>query len=110
MPRSPALSGNIGIVKTWSLGGGDLELGIDYAHMGSFYWAAKNSKNVEQESYGLLGARMSFIYDPWRMRMTLFGRNLSDSDYNYSLFETDFGTLAAAAPPMSCGLRLNFDY
>jgi iron complex outermembrane receptor protein len=108
--RSPEFSGNIGIVKTWAVGDGDLELGIDYAHMGSFYWAAKNTDNVQQDSYGLLGARMSYIYNPWGMRVTAFGRNLTDSDYNYSLFETDFGTMAAAAAPMSYGLRLNFDY
>jgi len=110
IPRSPKFSGTVGLSQTFDIWGGPLELGTDYYYNGGYYYLAQNTDFDHEKAYAVLGARISYLYEAWGLRATLFGKNLLDERYNYSRFTNDFGALDAVAPPVTYGLRVNWDF
>jgi iron complex outermembrane recepter protein len=110
IPRSPRFSGTIGLSQTIFIPGGPLEIAADYYYNSGFFYLAQNTDFNEERAYGLLGARISYLYEPWGLRTTVFGKNVLDERYNYSRFTNDFGGLDAVAPPAVYGLRLNWEF
>lgn len=110
IPRSPKFSGTVGLSQTFDVPGGPLELAADYYYNDGFFYLAQNTDFNEEKAYGVMGARLSYLYEPWGLRTTLFGKNILDERYNYSRFTNDFGGLDAVAPPRTIGVRLNWDF
>ena len=110
IPRSPKFSGTAGLSQTLDMPGGSLEIAADYYYNAGFYYLAQNTDFNHEKAYGLLGARVSYLYDAWNLRVTAFGKNLLDKQYNYSRFTNDFGALDAVAPPRVLGVRLNWEF
>jgi iron complex outermembrane recepter protein len=110
IPRSPRFSGTVGLSQTVFIPGGPLEIAADYYYNSGFFYLAQNTEFNEERAYGLLGARISYLYEPWGLRATVFGKNILDERYNYSRFTNDFGGLDAVAPPAVYGLRLNWEF
>lgn len=108
--KSPEITGNIGLLQTINTQGGPLEFAVDYYYTSEYSFAPQGTDNVLQDGYGLIGARVSYLYEPWNLRATLFGKNLTGEDYNVGIFQTDFGTMSARAAQESYGLRLNWEY
>ncbi|MDB5969171.1 MAG: outer rane receptor protein [Hydrocarboniphaga sp.] len=106
--RSPKFSGTAGLLQTISSDRGPIEIGLDYYYNSGFYYLAQADSSVEQKSYGTLGINLSYLYEPWQLRVTAFGRNVLNEDYLASRFRTDFGTNDTAAPLSIYGVR--FDY
>src|SRR5690606_19895720 len=93
--RTPKFAGNIGFIQTLNLGeNGELELGIDANYNGSFFFSAQNTPKMVQDAYTLINARIGYVYTPWNLRTTVFGRNITDTDYYIGLYQNDFGVLA----------------
>jgi iron complex outermembrane receptor protein len=108
--RTPKFSGTLGLSKIFNVPGGTLEAGGDIYHNSGFYYSAQNEDFTEEDAYTVVGARVSYLYEPWHLRLTAFGRNLTDEYYNIARFPTDFGTSDSRAAPRMYGLRLNWDY
>lgn len=108
--RTPKYSGSATLLKTWGTSGGDLETSVDYYYNDGFFYTASNDPNLDQKSYGLLGARVSYLYDRWRLRGTLFGTNLTDKLYTTGNIAQDFGGNFTVAPGRIVGLRLDWDF
>ncbi len=110
IPRSPKFSGTVGLSQTIAIPGGPLEIGADYYYNSGFYYLAQNTDFNQENAYGVLGARISYLYEAWNLRATVFGKNITDTRYNYSRFTNDFGGLDSVAPPAVYGVRLNWDF
>lgn len=110
IPRSPEFSGTVGLSQTFQIGGGPLEIAADYYYNSGFFYLAQNTAFNEEDAYGVMGARISYLYEAWGLRTTLFGKNILDERYNYSRFTNDFGGLDAVAPPVTVGVRLNWEF
>lgn len=108
--RSPEYSGTAGLSQTFRTPYGPLEIGASYYYNSGFFYLAQATPNVEEKAYGTLGASISFLYERWNLRVTAFGRNLTDERYNVGRFITDFGSNDAVAERSFLGLRLNIDY
>lgn len=108
--RTPKFTGVAGFSKTWNVPGGELEIGGDVYHNSGFHYASSNDPRFDQDAYTLYGARIAYLYAPWNLRATLFGRNLGDERYTQGLIATDFGGNFTLAPPITYGLRLNWDF
>ena len=108
--RSPKVSGTAGISQTLRTASGSVELAVDYYYNSGFYYLAQNGANNEEGRYATLGARVSYLYEPWDLRITAFGTNITSSEYNYSRYRLDFGSLDAAAPKALYGIRLNWAF
>jgi len=109
--RTPKLSGTFGLNQLIdNVGNGNLELAANVYFNSGFYYLAQNSPTSKQDSYYVLNASLSYFYEPWRLRTTLFGSNLNDERYTYSKFILDTGTLEYLAPPRTFGIRLGVDF
>lgn len=108
--RSPRWTFTSSLSKTWFVGPGSFELAGDVYYNGGFYFAASNTSVSKQEAYTTYGARASYLYDPWQLRVTIFGRNLGNEKYAAGNLPTDFGNQYTLAPPRTYGVRLNWDF
>ncbi len=108
--RSPRFSGTAALSKTFATANGALELAVDYYYTSRYFYLAQNLPADEENAYGVVGARVSYLYDPWNLRVTLFGKNIANAHYNYSQFIVDFGTGEARAPLSTYGVRFNWDF
>lgn len=108
--RSPKWSGTAGLSYTMQAPGGPVELGTSYYFNSGFYYLAQNTPNVEEKAFQTLDANISYLYAPWNVRITAFGKNILREDYNQSRFTIDFGTYNYVAPLDTYGIRLNYDF
>ncbi len=110
IPRSPKLSGTVGANQLLETAWGPFEIGVDYYMNDGFYYTGQNTQVARQKAYALLNARASWTYEPWNVKLTVFGQNLDDETYSYGAFTADFGTGYTLAPPRTYGLRLNWSF
>lgn len=108
--RSPRWSGNLSLSKTWNISDHSLELSADAYINSGFYYSAANTPRTKQSKYQVYNARASYMYEPWQLRVTVFGQNLLNKVYTAGEQETDFGNLITLAPPRMYGVRLNWDW
>jgi iron complex outermembrane recepter protein len=108
--RTPELSGNAGLSYAFDIGRGSVELAGDiYYNSGSFY-SAQNTASSEEDSYHVVNARASYFYEPWGLRLTVFGKNITDARYHYVIADLDFGSPRLLAPPATYGVRLKWAF
>jgi iron complex outermembrane receptor protein len=108
--RAPDTTGTLGISKTTQVPGGTLEIGADYYYNSGFYYLAQNSERSVEDAYTVLNARISYFYEPKNLRITLYGKNLEGTEYNYGRFHVDFGTADYKAPRDVVGLKVNWQF
>ncbi|HKY93015.1 MAG TPA: TonB-dependent receptor [Nevskiaceae bacterium] len=107
--RSPKWSGGLGVSQLIDLPwNGQVELAVDGYWNSGFYYDAQNS--VKEDRYSLLDARVSYLHEPWNLRVTLFGHNLTDEKYHVGILQNDFGKLSTVAYPAQYGVQLNWDF
>lgn len=108
--RTPDFSGTFTISQTIETGVGPIELGGDYYYNEGFFFTAQNSASSKEPAYAIINARVSWLYEPWNTRVTVFGNNLGDERYNLQQFHTDFGRADTLAPPRVVGMRLDWEF
>lgn len=108
--RTPDFSGNIGIAYAFEFEDSELEVAADAYYNSGYYFSAQNTSRSEQDEYHVYNARISYLYLPWNVRFTAFGKNMGNEHYALSELPTDFGTNQQLAPPATYGIRLNWDY
>ncbi|MBB5188999.1 iron complex outermembrane receptor protein [Zhongshania antarctica] len=108
--RSPNYSGSVGLTQTFMTNSGPLELSVDYYYNDGFYYLASNASTSREESYGEIGARASYLLEDQNLRISAFGRNIGNAEYNISRFMTDFGALDSRAPLANYGLSLEWSF
>ncbi|MDB5969732.1 MAG: TonB-dependent receptor [Hydrocarboniphaga sp.] len=108
--RTPKFSATGSISQSFDVPGGKLDIAGDYYYNSGYYYLAQNSANSFEPHYDLIGAHISYLYEPWSFRVTVFGENLGDERYDLAQFHTDFGREDTLAPPVTYGVRLNLDF
>lgn len=81
MPRTPKLSGNVGLDYTRALGTGSLRLSGNLYYTEEYFFQAQNSPLGAQDSYSLLNARMQYSSAGERWWVALWGTNVTDEFY-----------------------------
>lgn len=107
--RTPRVTANLGLMKTFIIPGGPLEIAADVYHNSGFYYLAQNGA-YDEPAHTLVGARVSYLYEDWSLRLSLFGKNITDEQYNYGRFFTDFGKFDSLALPANYGARVNWEF
>lgn len=110
IPKTPKVSGNLALSKTWFMDRGELELAGDLYYTEEFYYEASNRERSISESYTLWGARLGYLYEPWNLRLTLFGRNLTNEVTTRGAQPVDFGRSITPGVPRTYGMRLAWKY
>lgn len=106
--RNPRFTGSVTLNYSVSVPGGVLEAGADAYHNSGFYYDPGHTSG--QDAYEVYNARIGYLYEPWDLRLTLFGDNLGNGDRYLFQFPNDFGTVGKLAPPRVFGVRLNWNY
>ena len=108
MVRTPGLTANLSIDHRSRIGGGELQGNVTASYNDGYYWDAGN--RLEQPSYVLLNARLSWGPDDSFWRVAVWGRNLLDETYQLYVTDTTQGDSVAYSRPRSIGasLELNF--
>ncbi|GAB3377583.1 TonB-dependent receptor [Spongiibacter taiwanensis] len=108
--RSPELTATTTLAKTFQFENSNIEVAIDYYYNSGFYYESANLARSEQEAYDKWGARLSYFYEPESLRVTLFGKNLTDTVYSQGAFPNDFGDNFNYAAPRVLGVRVNYEF
>lgn len=105
LTRAPNWSGNALAKYTIPLNVGHLDLSAAYLYTSRLY--ADPDNRVSQDSYGLLNAAIDWESGDSRWRASLWGKNLSDTEY-YSGMETSsaIGDLGPAGRPRTYGVSV----
>ena len=107
--RSPDFTGNVGLSKTFHTRIGSIEFGSNYYYNSGFFYSAENTRAASEDSYQLLSAHLSWLIERWDLRLTMFGENLTDEEYSFGKFPSDFGVGDARAPKAVYGFRLSLN-
>lgn len=108
--RAPKFSGSATLSKTWQLMSSLVEASVDLYYNDGFYYTASNDRNFSQDAYQTVGARVSYLYEPFGLRATAFGSNLTDELYTAGMLATDFGGNYSVASGRTVGLRLDWAF
>jgi len=106
--RTPKYSFTVGPNFATEVPGGMLEIGLDYSYNDGYYFDTQNTS--KQPSYHLLNGRISYLFAPLDVRISVFGHNLTDEVYYINRFETDFATNSLYASPRTFGVTLSWNF
>lgn len=108
--KTPEISGNLALAKSWFLNTGSLEVAGNMYYTDEFFNEPSNRELTVQPAYALFGAHVSYLHEPWNLRVSLFGRNLTDQYVTRGIQPADFGDLTTIGQPRTYGLRLAWQY
>jgi len=109
--RNGKYSGGLGVVQTFAAGeNGEMEVGVDAYYNSGYFYSPGNSDNYKEDPYTLTNARLSYLYQPWNLRLSAFGKNILNESYHTGLFQTDFGILSNLAYEAQYGLRVEWNF
>lgn len=109
LSRAPEYTFNIGGAYTWQLDdNGAIKLNANYYYNDGFFWEQGNS--IEQESYELLAAGLSWVSPREKYEVRISGNNLLDEEYaiNRTIGATSDGMSPAAPRTYGIEFRYNF--
>lgn len=110
IPKTPEISGNLALSKTWIIENSEIEVAGDVYFTDEYFYEPSNRKESIEDAYALWGARVGYFYEPWNTRITLFGKNLTDENVTRGSIPAEFGRLVIPGQPRTYGLRLAWKY
>lgn len=106
--RTPKYTLNSGLAYSLHLWKGVLEAAADVYYNDGYFFDTQNL--VTQDAYYEANARLGYLYEPWNLRITAFGRNLNGAKHFVYKFLQDFGVVGKLAAPASYGVRLDWEF
>ena len=88
---------------------GSIETRLSASYTDSQFGDVKNDQSIELDSYTLIDASIAYVFAQDSMRVSLYGKNLTDEEYtNFAL--GGLNSLWAIAPPLTYGLEFTYEY
>jgi iron complex outermembrane receptor protein len=113
LPRSPKFSISAGLQYAFNVSNaGMLRLRAEAKYQSHIWFDQFNSENVEEDSYTLLSAFVTFESEDQRWWVQAYGRNLTDELYRQSVIRATslIGTLDFWGQPRTYGVEVGFRY
>jgi len=105
----PETSGNLSFVYYKDVADGSIETRLSASYTDSQFGDVKNDQSIELDSYTLIDASIAYVFAQDSMRVSLYGKNLTDEEYtNFAL--GGLNSLWAIAPPLTYGLEFTYEY
>lgn len=108
MIRTPEWTANVSGTYTAPLGGGSLETTLTGSYNGGFFWDVGNS--IKEDPYFLLSARVSWQTQDKRYRISIWGNNLTNTQYSFYANNTQTGNSYAPAKPLTAGVAFETSF
>ena len=108
LPYAPQNTINAILSYTWHIADSRLEditLTADWRGMGRIYWNESNT--LSQPLYSLLGLQLSLDFKD--VTLTIWGRNLTNSDYDTFYFKSVGKEFFSKGAPLHGGIRININ-
>jgi iron complex outermembrane recepter protein len=110
--RTPDTTASLGATYSFEIGNGGLtDLNINATYTDSFYNDIINSESSEHEEVTLLNASVSYFSANEKFRVAVFGRNLTDEEYQTSgLSVAQLWNFSTYGNPLTYGLEVEFNF
>ncbi len=108
IPYSPEHTAAVAMAYSWAFDHPtihQLTIGVDWRGVGSIYWNEANT--LYQPFYATLGAQVALRMN--RTTLTLWGRNLTNTDYNVFYFKSVGEEFYSKGRPLQVGVKLSFN-
>ena len=90
--------------------GSELDFRVSYAFTDDFTNDALGSATIETESYGLLDASVSYTRDSDGLKLTLFGKNITDEEYHDFALDNALTRLTWGGTPSTYGVKAAYSF
>lgn len=106
--NAPDLTASLGITYRRPIGSvGEVQTALLYSYNSGFFFETDNI--VEQDSFSLINA--SIEYRPTQnLGISLWGRNLADTEYAVQKISTGTGTTLMSGSPRTYGMTIKYEY
>ena len=102
--RTPEFTASFSPSYTHSFtNGGTIELSGNAFYSGSFFWDPGN--RLKEDSYVLVNAELGYTFPGDQLKISIWGRNLTDELYSIYVTESAGGDSVAYARPRTAGVR-----
>lgn len=102
--KLPRVTFNISGTKTWNIGDTDLALTANLQYQSHFYWDTLN--RIKEPARALVDAELAWTFSHDRITVGIFGQNLTNRLYNFSVLSSANVDLAQPALPRTVGMRV----
>ena len=107
--RTPEVTGTAPVSYTFPFFFGlDAEFGADAYYNDGFYYDPLNS--ITQDAYTIYNARFGLFDPESNIRVTLYGKNLTDDVFFTQKYRFDFGETGIYGAPRTYGVSVQWDY
>lgn len=113
LPRAPKFTAGVGLQYRWPIAAkSSLTLRAEARYQSRVWFDQFNSAFVDQGSYTIANAYVTWTDASDRWQVQLYGRNLSDELYKQSVVRATslIGTLDFWGPPRTYGINVGFRY
>jgi iron complex outermembrane recepter protein len=109
LPNVPETNGNLSLPYNRQAYNGEMEARVSATYTDSQFADVENTPILELDAYTIVDGSVSYWFPGDKVRLSLFGKNLTDEEYtNFAL--GGLNTLWAIAPPRTYGLELNYSF
>ena len=90
--------------------GSELDFRVSYAFTDDFTNNATATASIATESYGLLDASVSYTRDSDGLKLTLFGKNITDEEYHDFALDNVLTRLTWGGTPSTYGVKAAYSF
>ena len=90
--------------------GSDVDFRVSYAYTDEFYNDAVNTEAIKTDAYGLFDASVSYTRADSGLKVTLFGKNLTDEEYHDFALDNALTRLTWGGTPLTYGVRASYAF
>jgi iron complex outermembrane receptor protein len=106
--RTPKFTGNVGLDYRQDHGRGAFIASTNLHYNSGFAWTVDG--RVRQPDYALLNAEIGWAWNDDKNRITLWGKNLTNTVYGQGVSVTGFADAVSYARPRTYGITLEFGF
>lgn len=105
---APKYSASLDINYQFTLFNDEFQVGANYYENGGFFFDVQNL--VEQERYGIVGVRASWIRDEWGTTVSISGKNITSEDYRDFGIVFEAGEIVRYAPAAEWNASIKWEF
>ena len=90
--------------------GAEIDFRLAYSYTDDFTNDALGTRAIITDSYGLLDASVSYTFAGSGLKLTVFGKNITDEDYHDFALDNALTSLTWGGVPDTYGLRLTYSF
>ncbi len=106
--QTPLVTANIGGIYRINSSVGPMQLAANYSYNSGYFFAPDN--RVRQPAFHLVSSSLSWQPGDGPYSITLWGKNLLDEHYLYSIIEATTGDFGIPAAPRTFGVRASLNF